>query len=91
LIKYAILKGDFSLAMKYQEEKNVSSDIKELISWFLSPTTKTGILEMANKCFDGFSKEEIDLLCSHIKKKLRNEAREIFMTSVVPKGVDYDE
>ena len=91
LIKYAILKGDLSLAMKYQEEKNVSSDIKEMISWFVSPTTKTGISQMVKKQFDDFSQEEISLLSSRIKEKLRNEARQILQTSVVAKGVDCDE
>ena len=91
LIKYALLKGDVSLAVKYQNENTVLSELKELVSWFTGPTIKTGILNMVKNNFNDFSQEEQNLIYSLVKKKMRNEAKELSMISFVAKGDAYND
>lgn len=88
LIKYALLKDDVSLAVKYQNESDVMLELKKLVSWFTEPISKTGVLEMVKKNFNNFSQEEQNLIYSLVKKKLRNEAKELSMISIVAEGVD---
>ena len=91
LIKYALLKGDVSLASKYQNENTVLAEVKDLVSWFTSPTVKTGILDIIKKNYEDFSQEEQKLIYSLIRKKLRNEAKVLSTISIVAKGVDYND
>lgn len=90
LIKYALLKGDISMAQKHQDEPSVSSRLKEMITWFTSPTTKTGVLDMIKENFKDFPQEELSLIYSLAKRKLREEAGELATYSIVAEGVKYD-
>ena len=90
LIKYALLKGDISLVQKYQDEPSVSLKLKEMIAWFALPANKTGVIDMINENFRNFSQEEQTLIYSLVKKKLRKEASEMAVYSIVAEGVIYD-
>ena len=90
LIKYALLNENISLALKYREENSVSLEVKELVSWFVLPTTKVGVIDMIKKNFKGFTQEEQMIILSLAKKKLRDEAKELSIVSVLAEGVSYD-
>ena len=85
------MKGDISLAAKYQNENTVLAEVKELVSWFTLPTAKTGILGVVKKNYEDFSQEEQKLIYSLVKKKLRSEAKELSTISIVAEGVAYND
>ena len=89
LIKYALLNDDIFLAEKYLRETVVSDELKDFVKWFTLPTTRAGISTMIEHLFEEFTQEDKELMYSHVKKKLRNEAKELAKLSIIAEGVAY--